>query len=387
MAQQPDIVGMFTGISSKPISPTERAGNDLRRAVTGMFGKEPREVTQQRQISNMIANFDNVAPAQQKQIIAQLQTVGQGALAQQLASRVQAAAQSQQEQNRRAAFSTYLSQKYPNSGLDVLATEGVVTPANFKDFLAEKQGANLRQGKRYTVRDEEGNMFAASTTFSNVTGAFDTIYTPLGTTTADSPIGDIEIITEAGVSFAEKQEAEIESAKQINNDKKFGEAQIKALQAKGEVDGNLIGLQESLELVDSARTGGPITNMTASVQKFLGSTPADRAELEFRLASRMLSNLKSTFGGVISEGERTYLREISPDITKGNAANRAILETLLEIAQRAKIRNDLLLSANNFEEYKQTVLGYGFKDPVVGEEQDEDVIDFGDLDNVSNPKR
>ena len=379
MAQQPDIVGMFTGISSKPISPTAQAGSDLRRSVLGMLGKEPREVTQQRQISNMIANFDTVAPAQQKQIIAQLQTVGQGALAQQLASRVQAAAQSRQEQDRRAAFSTYLSQKYPNSGLDVLATEGVVTPANFKDFLAEKQGASLRQGKRYTIRDEEGNMFAASTSYSNVTGAFDTIYTPLGTTTSDSPIGDIEIITEAGVSFAEKEEAKINTADQINNDKLFGQARMDALGAKFDIEDNLIGLQEGLALLDTVKTGGPITNMTASVQKFLGTTPADRAELEFRLANRVLSNLKSTFGGVISEGEREYLIDISANIRKGNAGNRAILNSLLEIQKRAKIRNDLILSSRNYDEYNNTILGYDFKDPVVGEDEDENVIDFGDL--------
>ena len=274
------------------------------------------------------------------------------------------------------AFATYLSANYPNSGLDVLAAEGGVTPANFKDFLKQKQDSSFRQGKRYTVRDEEGNIFAATTRMDYTTGAFDTVYTPLGTTTTDSPVGDIEIITEAGVSFEEKEKAKIETANQIQTNADFGKAQLKALQGKGEVDGNLIGLQESLELVDSVRTGGPITNMTASVQKFLGATPADRAELEFRLASRMLSNLKSTFGGVISEGERTYLNEISPNITKGNAANRAILETLLEIAQRAKIRNDLMINANNFEEYKQTIMGYGFKDPVVDEEQDENVIDF-----------
>lgn len=343
-----DIAGLLTGIPSGGIDPTvnmsgnqmialaaSRAREGMGRGVRGLMGGDRRTV-EERQIDKV--------KSQQK------------------------------------AFATYLSANYPNSGLDVLATEGVVTPANFKDFLAEKQGANARQGKRYTIRDEEGNMFAATTSFSNVTSAFETIYAPLGTTTSDEPVGDIEIITEAGVSFAEKQEAEIESAKQINNDKKFGEAQIKALQAKGEVDGNLIGLQESLELVDSVRQGGPIANITLSVQKFLGTTPADKAELEYRLASRMLSNLKSTFGGVISEGERTYLESISPNIKKGSEANRAILTTLLEIAQRAKVRNDLLLSANNFDEYKQTIMGYGFKDPVVGEQdEDENVIDFGDL--------
>ena len=343
-----DIAGLLTGIPSGGIDPTVgMSGNQMLaqaaaqgrqmmgRGVRGLMGGDRRTV-EERQIDKV--------KSQQK------------------------------------AFATYLSANYPNSGLDVLATEGVVTPANFKDFLAEKQGANLRQGKRYTVRDEEGNMFAASTTFSNVTGAFDTVYTPLGTTTTDSPVGDIDIITEAGVSFAEKEEAKIETANQIQTNADFGKAQLDALKAKGEVDGNLIGLQESLELVDSVRQGGPIANMTLSVQKFLGTTPADKAELEFRLASRMLSNLKSTFGGVISEGERTYLESISASIKKGSEANRAILTTLLEIAQRAKVRNDLMLSANNFDEYKQTIMGYGFKDPVVGEQdEDENVIDFGDL--------
>ena len=339
-----DIAGLLTGIPSGGIDPTvNMSGNQMiaqaaaqgrqmmGRGVRGLMGGDRRTV-EERQIDKV--------KSQQK------------------------------------AFATYLSANYPNSGLDVLATEGVVTPANFKDFLAEKQGANLRQGKRYTVRDEEGNMFAATTSFSNVTSAFETIYAPLGTTTADEPIGDIEIITEAGVSFAEKEEAKIESAKQINDDKKFGEAQLEAVKSKNEIDANLIGLQESLELAKTVKTGGPINNMTLSVQKFLGTTPADKAELEFRLATRMLSNLKSTFGGVISEGERNYLNSISPSIDKSSAANMVMLETLLEIQKRVKVRNDLFLSSRNLEEYKQTLMGYNFKDPVVGEEQDENVIDF-----------
>lgn len=83
---QPDIVGMFTGISSKPLDPAEIAGRDLTRSVLGMFGKETREVKQQRQVADLIGKFDTMQPAQQKQIIAQLQAVGQTALAGQLAA-------------------------------------------------------------------------------------------------------------------------------------------------------------------------------------------------------------------------------------------------------------------------------------------------------------
>jgi hypothetical protein len=345
-----DIAGLLTGIPSGGISPLAQLTPDQQRMQMGAQAAQ--------RLGGGLRGALGLGPTTQQKI---------------------ATGMADKQKAQQKAFATYLSANYPNSGLDVLATEGVVTPANFKDFLAEKQGANLRQGKRYTVRDEEGNMFAASTTFSNVTGAFDTIYTPLGTTTADSPIGDIEIITEAGVSFAEKEEAKINTADQINNDKLFGEARMDALGAKYEIEDNLIGLQEGLALLDTVKTGGPITNMTASVQKFLGTTPADRAELEFRLANRVLSNLKSTFGGVISEGEREYLIDISANIRKGNAGNRAILNSLLEIQKRAKIRNDLILSSRNYDEYNNTIMGYDFKDPVVGEDEDENVIDFGDL--------
>ena len=99
MAQQPDILGMFTGISSKPISPSEQAGNDLRSAVSGMFGKETREVKQQRQVADLIANFDTMSPRAQKQTVAQLQVAVQTELASQLAPRVGAKASEEMVRN------------------------------------------------------------------------------------------------------------------------------------------------------------------------------------------------------------------------------------------------------------------------------------------------
>jgi hypothetical protein len=276
------------------------------------------------------------------------------------------------------AFSTFLSTKYPDSGLDKLAAQGIVTPDNLNDFLAESKGSDMRQGGRYTVRDAEGNIFAATTAFSNDTASFETKYAPLGKSTAVEPVGAIEILTKEGVTFQEKEDIKIKTADQIGNDDEFREARMGALGAKFEIEDNLIGLNETLSLLDSVPTGGPITNVAGSITKFLGTTPADRSELEFRLASRVLSNLKSTFGGVISEGEREYLIDISANIKKGNKGNRAIIENLLEIQKRAKKRNDLLLSARNFEEYNDVILGYGFED-ITADSEGDNVINFEDL--------
>ena len=283
-----------------------------------------------------------------------------------------------QSASQRETFSDYLETNYPNSGLDKLAEQGLVTPDNLNDFLEKEKGSTKTQGKRYTIRDAEGNMFAASTSFDKGSGAFNTVYAPLGNTTSDKPKGDIEVITEEGVTFEEKQKAKVSTANQIDNDERFNEARMGALGAKFEIEDNLIGLNETLSLLDSVPTGGPITNVAGSITKFLGTTPADRSELEFRLASRVLSNLKSTFGGVISEGEREYLIDISANIKKGNKGNRAIIENLLEIQQRAKKRNDLLLSARNFDEYNDVILGYGFED-ITADSEGDNVINFEDL--------
>lgn len=157
MAQQPDIVGMFTGISSnkQPIvnDPTgaiariRRNQQNLRGAVTGMFGKETSEVKQQRQIANMIASFDSRPPAEQKQILAQLQTVGQGGLAQQLAAQAQATKQATQTAQQQAALKTFVTSKLGQE-YGPLVESGAITIDNYKDFVADK---DKKGDKRYLV--------------------------------------------------------------------------------------------------------------------------------------------------------------------------------------------------------------------------------------------
>ena len=328
-----DIAGLLTGIPSGGIDPrTQMSGRDMlvQSALAG-----------QQRMAGGIRGLMGGAPTIQQQLVT--------------AAGEKQKADKAKEKNKLTAFATYLSSNYPNSGLDKLAEQGLVTPDNLKDFLEKEKGSTKTQGKRYTIRDAEGNMFAASTSFDKGSGAFNTVYAPLGNTTSDKPKGDIEVITEEGVTFEEKQKAKVSTANQIDNDERFNEARMGALGAKFEIEDNLIGLNETLSLLDSVPTGGPITNVAGSITKFLGTTPADRSELEFRLASRVLSNLKSTFGGVISEGEREYLIDISANIKKGNKGNRAIIENLLEIQQRAKKRNDLLLSARNFDEYNDVL--------------------------------
>ena len=302
-----------------------------------------------------------------------------GMRGQQPAAEQIARAYGQKRKTQKNAFGDYLEKQYPNSGLKELAIQGVVTPDNLSDFVGGAD-ATARQGKRYTVRDEQGNMYAMTTRFDNATGSFDTLYAPIGLDTPSQPSGQITILTEEGITFQEKEEIKIATSEAINSAETFKEAQLGALSERFNIADSLSNINRAIELLESTPTGGPIRNVSAGLAKFLGTTPSDRAELEYLLAKQVLNNLKSTFGGVISEGERQYLLDISANITRGNKANLAIFNNLRKIQERAAKRNDLLLNSTNYEDYVETIKGYKFEDfKTSGDGDTKGVIDFNDL--------
>ena len=163
MRQQPDIVGMFTGISSnkQPIinDPTgaiariRQSQQNLRGAVTGMFGKETSEVRQQKQIADLITNFDTLSAQEQQRVLAQLQAAGQTDLAKQLAAKAQAKAQATQASQQKAALKTFVTSKLGEKYAPLVET-GAITADNYKDFVADK---DTKGDKRYLVAG--GNVF------------------------------------------------------------------------------------------------------------------------------------------------------------------------------------------------------------------------------------
>ena len=100
MAKQPDILGLFTGISNKPIDPTGMTESQQRSAlqnrgllraredIVNALGKQTAGQKQQTQRADYLANFDNLSVEEQKKAVYQLQAAGQTAMAGQLASRV-----------------------------------------------------------------------------------------------------------------------------------------------------------------------------------------------------------------------------------------------------------------------------------------------------------
>lgn len=185
MAQQPDIVGMFTGISSnkQPIvnDPTGAIGRirqsqqNLRGAVTGMFGKETREVKQQRQVADLIGKFDTMQPAQQKQIIAQLQAVGQTALAGQLAASAQAKATNVAADRRREGLITQATGLGLDTTAELLRTGGSMDEAAKQIRSQEETQLVAKQGRKGKVALARSRDAGDTMIKSIATGEYDSL--------------------------------------------------------------------------------------------------------------------------------------------------------------------------------------------------------------------
>ena len=117
-------------------------------------------------------------------------------------------------------------------------------------------------------------------------------------------------------------------------------------------------LEDTLALAEATPQGGPINNISKRLTDYLGETPKNVAELEYALADRVLSDLKNKFGGLISEGEREYLLKINPTVQRGSAANKALLERLLQIQKSGLERNNMWIKSSTFDEYLEKTEAY-----------------------------
>lgn len=199
-----DIAGLLTGIPSGGMDPmatltprqmraqTVMGGIEQRgRGLRGLMGGDRRTPEEQRKagLADLIANFDTMQPAQQKQIIAQLQASGQTGLAKQLAAQAQAKAQlaqkSADEQKRLTQLENFSSKPIEEQKniINVLRASGEtalagqlagemsreITQAQAQERLdiqrltAEQQKKQLGRGDLKYIRDAEDSADKAAT--------------------------------------------------------------------------------------------------------------------------------------------------------------------------------------------------------------------------------
>jgi hypothetical protein len=280
---------------------------------------------------------------------------------------------------KRKAFVDFVSQKFPdNENIINLARTGVLNPSNVNELTPFRDKESTLKGVE-TLQDAKGVLYYSyidQGTGSPVTVSRDGSYDsrkpadknsknapslPLRRAPVEQSLSRIEdeeeIIKNIQLRY-ERELAEVKSVASINEfkEKDFLKVQGPALLEQSKLRDQIAKTQEVLQLVDSMKTGGPIQRLEDDLRKFLGIEEGDRADLEYELAIRVLEGLKDTFGGIISDSERTYSQEINANISRGNAANRQILQSLLDVQRNAFKRNSVLIRAKSYDEYKDNIL-------------------------------
>ena len=343
-----DTMGLLTGIPSGGIDPMTAGSSFAQRQL--QYGAD-----RARGLQRAIGGMRGQQPAAEKI----------------------ARAYGQKRTAQKNAFGDYLEKQYPNTGLRELAIQGVITPDNLDDFVGGAD-ATARQGKRYTIRDSKGHLYAMTTKFDNATGSFDTVYAPIGLDTPPKPSGEITILVEEGISYLEKEEMGIGIEGKTTKEKEYQKLRTETIDMLPSLEASKTNLERAETLLNSITTGGPINLVATGLETFFGRKSATKAELEIILGQEMYKSLKPLFGGVISEGEREAIEAIYANLRKGNAANKGILKRLKQELDDAITKSSLYLNSETAKDFDM-VLKQMFPEPSKTSDDDDSVIDFKDL--------
>lgn len=265
--------------------------------------------------------------------------------------------ESDTEAAKRRALSQYLTAQNRND-LAGLAEQGVVTSANYKDFMNKpvSEVASMSFNNVGTFKDEEGNYYQGTTTRNPSTGAVQNVLSPITPGAPAQPTGRVIPVGGAySETASERSERETEEAGGKAEAKTYGEMRVQAVNSVGDLYSSVQNIDRALELVDQVPTGNPINTAATALEAFLGETSADKAELQVLLGNEMYKRLKPLFGGVISEGERDAIKKIYAGLEKGNPANKGILRQMRADLERAYQKAKIAQRADTFEEYNELV--------------------------------
>lgn len=186
MAYNNDIVGLLTGTSSarlSPVAPTreqrmlERAGRysqGMTQSIGQLFGADLRTPAQK--LQSGLKDIDRTNPNDLERLAKLQQATGDTTGAARTIAQRNAILQTQElsleKQKRitelnqqRTQFSEYLDRTYPNKGYGALALQGLITPANMKNFIKDPASNKITMetisvnGKnKLAVFDAKGNI-------------------------------------------------------------------------------------------------------------------------------------------------------------------------------------------------------------------------------------
>ena len=188
MAQQ-DLTGLLTGITQAPIDPMAgasiaqrqlamgaQAAQGLRQGMGGLFGADTR--TTKEKADQMLASLDVNDVNDQEKILQIVSNVNPQAapllkaqFAQQARVREEETKALTKQVGQKESFSNYLDKTYPGKGYGNLALQGLITPANMKNFIKEADGAEKMTTE--TISEDGVNKLVVLNSSGNIVKRYD----------------------------------------------------------------------------------------------------------------------------------------------------------------------------------------------------------------------
>ena len=361
-----DLAGMLTGVSKQPIDPRlnmqqqqlalgANATKMMQGGMESMRRSAGGEAPVAQQLQMAMSKLDLQNPDDLRKLIsiqmATGDTVGAAKTASMLQAMKQAPLDAAKEEKR---YQDKLALDIRRTG----ATEQTAAAA-----LARAKAANEKsplsqgsfKGESFKVKDEDGNLFAAITTYdkdakkvvvsySNLSA--DGSRTPVGKVT---PVGGVYSLTGLeSIDLASQKTSAVEGSKLFTNRKAVAADNYTAAGFALE-DAN-----KMMTALKQIRTGGALTAISKEVTDFLGTTPTSVSEFERLAKAKVLAGLKR-FGANPTEGERNFAIQLGENLSKTEGANEAQIQSFIDEMTRVMSRERYLLSSevteDAFKEY------------------------------------
>lgn len=185
-------------------------------------------------------------------------------------------------------------------------------------------------GAQQTFKDSKGNLFFGTQRRDPKTGQVVSALSPVGA--AQEPVGEIKAVNGLGLTASEQVAQKGAESGATEGAKEFAQFKQETIQQGVKARGLKGKAVKLAQLNDMITTG-----KTAQARKFMGDlfgvTDPDLGQFNSLAGSLVLDQIR-LLGANPTEGERAFLTEITPSISQGGAVNKALIQDVIDMADR-----------------------------------------------------
>ena len=360
---------------AQPVNPSQA----LASSLGGLFGVDMRSpaAIQQEQLKSSVGAIKDpssyegmvqlaqavmkIDPMQGAQLLAKAEEMKKAGMAQ-LETGQQEYRQAQIDQARNETLRKSMASELSDKGYSTLASlvvggdqeayaEGLKILSKASSGGKEVVGSPKDRG---LYRDNEGNEYTA-TQFNYRDGTSEIIYENQATGTQVNKLGpQFKRIGELGETAQEEREGKTAAAVSQARGQEWVTYQTDAIAGLPEVVFSLNQIKRAKSILETLPEGKLTAQARQSFYNFFGKRPTTDAEASKIIADQVMNTLQG-FSGAISEGERAWAMEQSPQLSNDRNKNLGILAEMERRADLLKRKAEIMANSDSSSEYREKI--------------------------------